>query len=31
MFLKILTPYILDEDIDNEVKTKYQCHIDDNK
>ena len=31
MFLKILTPYILDEDIDNKVRTKYQCHIDDNK
>ena len=31
MFLKILTPYVLDEDIDNEVRTKYQCHIDDNK
>jgi hypothetical protein len=31
MFLKILTPYILNEDIDNEVRTKYQCHIDDNK
>jgi hypothetical protein len=31
MFLKIQFFFILYEDVDNEVRTKYQHHIDDDK
>jgi hypothetical protein len=31
MFLKIQFFFVLYEDIDNEVRIKYQCHIDDDK
>jgi hypothetical protein len=29
--LKNLIPHVLDENIDNKIKTKYQFHIDDDK
>ena len=31
MFFKNTIPFVLYEDVDNEVRTKYQCHIDGDK
>jgi hypothetical protein len=31
MFLKNTIPFVLYEDVDNEVRNKYQCHIDGDK
>jgi len=31
MFLKNPIPYVLDENTDNKIRTKYQFHIDDDE